>query len=82
MNVMVTTNMGRSVWVTGFLSSLSALLTLLLRDFAGMLPPENLAQWLVYFLCFAGIWKCLGFVAWFGVLLVAPRSKLLDPLSR
>jgi len=82
MNKPMPTKLNRNVWVTGVLSGLSTLLTILVLRLAGMPMPDTAAQWIVYFLCFTGIWKCLECVAWFVLLLVAPTSKLLDPVGR
>lgn len=80
-NVMLT-GLGRKWWFAGLLGGLSALLTLPVLSAAGLAQPGNWAQWLVYFLCFCGVWRCLAFAGWFALLLVSPSSKLLDPLRR
>lgn len=82
MTNVILTNLGRKWWFVGGLSGASALLTLPLLHAAGMDTPETWAQWLVSFLCFSGVWKCLSFIGWFAVLLLAPSSKLLDPVKR
>lgn len=76
------TNLSRTWWFVGGLSAASGLVTLPLLHAAGMGSPETWAQWLVWFLCFSGVWKCLSFIGWFAVLLLAPSSKLLDPVKR
>ncbi|MEN3276325.1 MAG: hypothetical protein V7631_2115 [Massilia sp.] len=45
---------------------------------AGFQPPYNLAQWVLYFCAFGGIWRTFSFPGWLLVLGVAPRSKLLE----
>lgn len=82
MTDVMTTSLGRKWWFAGLLGGLSVLLTLPLLRAAGMGTPQDWAQWLVYFLCFFTIWRGLGFVLWFVVLLIAPKSKLLDPARR
>lgn len=76
------TGLGGTWWFVGLLSGLSGLLTLSLLRAAGMGSPQDWAQWLVYFLCFFAVWRCLSFIGWFAVLLIAPKSKLLDPVKR
>lgn len=76
------TGLGRRWWFVGLLSGLSALLTLPLLHAAGVGSPQNWAQWLVHFFCFFTIWRCLGFIGWLAVILIAPSSKLLDPVKR
>lgn len=80
-NVM-STGLGRKWWFAGLLGFLSALLTLPILRAAGLQSPANWAQWLVYFLCFGAIWRCLGFAGWLALLLIAPASKLLEPVKR
>ncbi len=80
-NVMAT-NLGRKWWFVGGLGGASALLTLPLLHAAGLPSPDTWAQWLVYFLCYGGVWKFLEFVSWFAFVLLAPSSKLLDPARR
>lgn len=80
-NVMLT-GLGRKWWFVGSLSGLSGLLSFPVLQAAGLGSPENWAQWLLYFLCFSGIWKCLSVLGWFAVLLLAPSSTLLDPAKR
>ena len=82
MRKIMSTKLVRHVWITGLLSGLGTLLTILVLRRAGMPMPDTAAQWIVYFLCFTGIWKCLEFAAWFVLLLVVPTSKLLDPAGR
>lgn len=76
------TALGRKWWFAGALGFLSAFLTLPLLRAAGLPSPQDWAQWLVYLLCFGGVWRCLGFAGWLAVLLLAPDSKLLDPARR
>ena len=77
MTNVISTRLGRTWWFAGLLAGVSALLTLPLLHAAGIPSPENWAQWLVYFLCYVTVWRCLGFLGWFVVLLVSPSSKLL-----
>lgn len=76
------TALGRKWWFAGLLAGLSAFLTLPLLRAAGIDSPEGWAQWLVCMLCFYCIWRWLGALIWFAVVLLAPRSKLLDPARR
>jgi hypothetical protein len=80
-NVM-STGLGRKWWFNGLLGGLSALLTLPLLRAAGLASPDNLAQWVVYFLCFFSVWRALAFAGWLLLLLVSPSSKLLEPTGR
>lgn len=82
MTDVMTTSLGRTWWFAGGLAFLSALLTLPLLHAAGIGSPETWAQWLVHFLCFVTIWRVLGFLGWLAILLIAPKSKLLDPVKR
>ncbi|WP_313032364.1 hypothetical protein [Massilia alkalitolerans] len=82
MTDVMTTSLCRKWWVPGILGFLSAVLTMPLLRTAGMGSPESWAQWVVYFLCFFTIWRCLGFLGWLAVLLIVPKSKLLDPVKR
>jgi hypothetical protein len=82
MTDVMTTSLGRKWWFAGILGFLSALLTFPLLREAGMGSRENWAQWLVYFLCFFTIWRVLGFLGWLAIVLIAPKSKLFDPVKR
>lgn len=82
MTKVMNTGLGQKWWFVGGVSALSALLTLPLLHAAGMDSPWNWAQWVVHFLCFGSIWKCLSFIGWCAALLIAPSSKLLDPVKR
>jgi hypothetical protein len=83
MTNVISTRLGRTWWFAGLLAGLSGLLTLPLLHAAGIpSPPETWAQWLVYFLCYVTVWRCLSFLCWFVVLLAAPSSKLLGPAKR
>lgn len=74
--------LGRKWWIAGLLGGLSALLVFPLLRAAGIGTPQGWAQWLVYFLCFGAVWRCLSFVGWLAVLLIAPNSKLPDRVKR
>jgi hypothetical protein len=65
-------------WFIALASLLSVLLTLSLMRSAGVWPAQGMAQWVIYFFCFAGIWKCLSFLGWLIVLLVSPSRKALQ----
>lgn len=78
----MSTKLGSKWWFVGLLGFLSGLLVSPLLRAAGLGPPQDWAQWLVNFLCFFAIWRCLGFAIWFAVVLVAPSSRLLDPAGR
>ena len=82
MTDVMTARRGRTWWTAGVLAFLSALLTLTLLHAAGIGSPDNWAQWLVHFLCFGTIWRVLGFLGWLALVLIAPKSKLLDPAKR
>ncbi len=82
MKDVMTIALGRTWWFAGLLACFSALLTLPLLHAAGVGSPQNWAQWLVHFLCFFTIWRGLGLLGWFAVVLIAPTSKLLDPAKR
>ncbi|MCC2974411.1 hypothetical protein [Massilia sp. IC2-476] len=76
------TRLRQTWWFVGIVAALSALLSNLVLRAAGMGSPESLAQWLVYFFCLVGFWRCFDFLGWLVLLLVAPSSKLLDPPAR
>ena len=63
----------RKWWFVTPVAGVSVWLTLQLIELAGM-PMGSLSasQWLVFFLCFAGIQRCLSFAAWLVFLAVAP----------
>lgn len=44
---------------------------------AGIWPPADFAQWILYFFGFVGIHRCVSFLGWGLLLLVAPKSELL-----
>ncbi len=64
-------------WFVGLAGGLSALLTLFVMRSAGIWSPGNLAQWILYFFGFAGIQRCISFLGWGLVLLLAPKNELL-----
>ena len=82
MTDVMTTSLGRKWWFAGTLAFLSAMLTLPLLQTAGIGSPENWAQWLLHFLCFFTIWRALGFLGWLVLVLLAPKSALLNPAKR
>ena len=69
------TRLRQTWWFAGILAVLSSLLTNLVVRSAGMPSPDTLAQWVVYFLCFVGFWRCFDFLGWLAVLLIAPISE-------
>lgn len=73
------TQLRQTWWFVAIVAGLSALLTNLVLRAAGMPSPEGLAQFVVYFLCLVGFWRCFDFLGWLAVLLISPNSKLLDP---
>ena len=64
-------------WFVGLVGGLSALLTLQVMRAAGIWSPDNLAQWTLYFFGFVGIQRCISFLGWGVLLLMAPKSELL-----
>ena len=64
-------------WFVGLMGGLSALVTIHVMRTAGIWAPANFAQWILYFFCFVGIHRCISFLGWGVVLLVAPKSPLL-----
>lgn len=82
MKDVMSTALGQKVWFVGCQAGLSTFITLPLMHAAGLASPEGWAQWLVHFLCFFTVWRVVGFLGWFTVLLAAPSSKLLDPPLR
>jgi hypothetical protein len=76
------TTLEQKWWFIVSAAALSAVFTNLVLRMAGLGSPENLAQFIVYLLCFMGIWKCIAFLSWLLVLVLKPSSKLLDPVTR
>lgn len=67
----------RKWWFVAIVSLLSTMTTLYVIEAAGIRSPYSLAQWVLYFCTFAGIWRACSFLGWLLVLAVAPRSALL-----
>lgn len=67
----------QKLWFVGVVCGLSALVTMHVMRIAGIWEPGNFAQWILYFFCFVGIHRCISFLGWGVLLLVAPRSSLL-----
>ena len=65
-------------WFVATISFLATLFTIALMQSAGVWPVNGFAQWLVFFMCFAGCWRCLSFLGGLIVVLVSPKSKALD----
>lgn len=65
-------------WFILPVSLLSAMLASLLTRSAGIWPADGAAQWLVYFLCLAALWKTISFLGYLIILFAAPTSKALD----
>ena len=65
-------------WFIAAVSSVTAVLTILLLHGAALWPARGVEQWVVYFFCFAGIWRCISFLGWLIVLIAAPSSKVLN----
>ena len=63
----------RKWWFVAPVAGVSVWLTMQLIALAGM-PTGSLSasQWLVAFLCFVGIQRCVSFATWLGFLAVAP----------
>lgn len=68
----------RKWWFAVPVLALSVVCTLWLLRGAGIGHPEAAPQWLVYFLCLFGFQQVFGFLGWFGMVLLAPRSRALD----
>lgn len=71
-------NVERKWWYVAASAFLSTVITISLLRAAGIWPTTGVAQWIVYFICFVGVWRCIGFVSWFVILFTTPSSKLLD----
>lgn len=56
---------------------ISIFLTQLIFDMAGVQSPDGLAGKVLHFFCVLGFWRCLSFLGWMGVVLVAPKAKVL-----
>lgn len=67
-------------WFAAAAGGASAFCTVSLLQLAGQSMPDGWAQWLVYFICFFGIWRGITFVTWLALLLAAPSSPLLDKI--
>ncbi|OON61157.1 hypothetical protein B0920_19755 [Massilia sp. KIM] len=68
----------RKWWFAMPVFVLSIVCTIWLLRGAGIGEPEGAPQWLVYFLCLFGFQQVFTFVGWFGLVLLAPRSRALD----
>lgn len=64
-------------WFVAIVCGMSALVTMHVMRMAGIWEPANLAQWILYFFSFFGIHRCISFLGWGVLLLVAPNSRLL-----
>ena len=67
----------QKLWFVGAVGGLSALVTMQVLRMAGIWEPANFAQWILYLFCFVGIHRCISFLCWGVLLLVAPKSPLL-----
>jgi hypothetical protein len=63
----------RKPWYVGIVAFLATMANTFLMNSAGMqIGNYNLAQWLVYCLCLAAIWRGISFVGWLIVLMISP----------
>lgn len=72
------TKLEKKWWYVGAVSLLTALMTIPLAISAGIWPITNIAQFVVYFLCFVLIARILAFLGTLVLAVSYPSSKLLD----
>lgn len=65
-------------WFAAPVTFISAILTILLLNGAGVWPASGAAQWAVYFLCFVGLQRSVAFLGWLAFLVAAPTHKALN----
>ncbi len=71
-------NLEKKWWFSALAAGVSAFSARFVLELAGIPHPAGAAQWTLFFLCLFGLWRCFSFLAWVVVLLVWPRSPLLD----
>ncbi|MEW6760960.1 MAG: hypothetical protein AB1437_09070 [Pseudomonadota bacterium] len=71
-------NLEKKWWFNALAGGVSAFCARFLLDQAGIPDPAGAAQWTLFFFCVLGFWRGFSFLAWLAVLLVWPRSSLLD----
>ena len=64
----------RKWWFIGIVSFLTIIVTRYLIDSAGfpVRPEYNWAQWAVFILIYAAVWRCLSFSGWLIAVAISP----------
>lgn len=75
------TNLEKKWWFVGALSFMTALAAIGLLTSAGVWPITGVAQAIVSFFCFLGIYRFLSALGRVIVLFASPSSRLLDKRS-
>lgn len=68
----------RKWWFAGPAAALAVLLTMFLMRSAGIGQPYGVAQWLLYFICVAGLQRGLSFAGWLLVVGLSPADKVRE----
>lgn len=71
-------NLESKWWFVATVSGVSAFAARFVLEMAGIPSPSGWAQWTLFFFCLLGFWRCLSFLAWSALLLIAPTNPLLD----
>lgn len=71
----------RKWWYVALVCVLATICTRYLLDSAGFpaMGQFGVAQWIVYALCFAALWRGISFVGWLLVLGIAPSLAGATP---
>lgn len=71
-------NLEKKWWFNALAGGVSAFCARFVLDQAAIPDPAGAAQWTLFFFCVLGFWRGFSLLAWLVVLLVWPRSPLLD----
>jgi hypothetical protein len=74
---MMKSKLERKWWFAASTYLLSILATSYLMNTAGIFPPNNFAQWAIYFICIEALKRGFSFAGWLLVLCLSPSHKVL-----
>ena len=68
----------RKWWFAAPVAVAAVLLTQYVMNAAGIAHPYRVSQWVLYFLCFAGLQRGFSFAGWLLVLCLAPSNEVRE----
>lgn len=68
------TRLERKWWFSGPAAALAVTAATYLMNSAGIAHPYNVAQWLLFWICIAGLQRVFVFLGWLAMLCVSPAT--------